>query len=147
MGQRRGRGEGEEGEEGPTPPLPPASTPPIPTTPHSLRQAYSESLHFSEFSTMLGRFVSCILFGCMLLVSSVLTQHADDHQEMRPIYSWENMGVPLKRAAPFQLEDAFPGPIAKRKQFYAWAGKRSGPQTWEIPAFEKRRFYAWAGRK
>ncbi|CAJ0600190.1 unnamed protein product [Cylicocyclus nassatus] len=34
------------------------------------------------------------------------------------------------------------GLVTKRKQFYAWAGKRTG-----VPEFVKRKqFYAWAGK-
>ncbi|CAI4230306.1 unnamed protein product [Auanema sp. JU1783] len=53
-------------------------------------------------------------------------------------YAWEDG----KRSDPIseykQIAD-------KRKQFYAWAGKRSASG---VPDMEKRKqFYAWAGRK
>ncbi|CAJ0583824.1 unnamed protein product, partial [Mesorhabditis spiculigera] len=86
------------------------------------------------------------LLLALFLAGPFVAAIGEQNQETQPGYQWEDFAAPIKRSGGFMLEDPYPQ-MAKRKQFYAWAGKRSGPNTWQVPTFEKRRFYAWAGRK
>ncbi|CAB3402989.1 unnamed protein product [Caenorhabditis bovis] len=75
-------------------------------------------------------------------------QHVSIGEQMPPLtaykrfYSWED----AKRAASLESEEM----RTKRKQFYAWAGKRSvhsqQPDELDHVMDKRKQFYAWAGK-
>ncbi|CAI2348802.1 unnamed protein product [Caenorhabditis sp. 36 PRJEB53466] len=101
------------------------------------------------------------LFAALLVVVSVSGKPQSPYELEAPIsaykrfYSWED----AKRGASIESEE---GMRNKRKQFYAWAGKRSSApvhffedaataaaaaEQQQGPSMEKRKqFYAWAGK-